>query len=169
MNNVNRKSYNDTGRYKMNQTKYYYRNSEAPKPNKPNHIGTCIIVKLSDKILLEHRADSDVWGLIGGSLELNESFLDGIKRETREEAGIALNDDEIELYKIYDDPSRIIAYPNGNIIRSITVSYLTELNFAPQLKCSEESRELRFFSKSDLFLLNIAKTHEHILKDYLSG
>lgn len=152
----------------MKQAAFYYKDSDAPKPNMPNHIGTCILIEVDEKILLEHRTDCDVWGLIGGALEIDESLLDGIKREVYEETNIALDDEYIEFYGIYDDPSRIIAYPDGNIIRSISVSYIARLDFTPQLKCSEESRELRFFSKNEITSLNIVKTHKHILNDFLS-
>ena len=151
----------------MSRTKFYYRDADAPKPNKPNHIGTCIIIALGEKILLEHRADcDDVWGLIGGALEVNESCLDGIKREVLEETGILLKDEEIEFFKIYDDPTRIIAYPDGNVLRSIAVVYRAKLDFIPPLKCSEESKALRFFQKNEITALNIAKVHQPILQDY---
>jgi len=150
----------------MKQTSFYYNDSDAPKPNKPNHVGTCILIVAKEKILLDHRMDCDFWGLIGGALELDETFLNGIKREVAEETNIILDDEQIKFFKIYDDPSRIIAYPDGNIVRSITISFIAKLNFIPKLKCSEESRELRFFSKDEIDSISIAKTHQQILKDY---
>ncbi len=39
---------------KMIEAKFYYKNENAPKPNKPNHIGVCAIIKYKNKILLEY-------------------------------------------------------------------------------------------------------------------
>ena len=46
----------------MRKAKFYYRDKNAPKPNKPNHIGTCAIISYENKILMEYRTDSDYWG-----------------------------------------------------------------------------------------------------------
>ena len=53
-------------------------------------------------------------------------------------------------------------------MRSISIAFILKLEFVPQLICSEESRELGFFSKKELASLNIAKTHQQIIDDYLS-
>ena len=53
----------------MKRTIFYYKNSDVPKPNKPNHVGTCIVIVSNNEILLDHREDCDAWGLIGGALE----------------------------------------------------------------------------------------------------
>ena len=101
-------------------------------------------------MLLEHRADSERWAIIGGSLKTNESLVDCAIREVREETSINLDKDMVDLFKIYDDPSIIISYPDGNIYRSITVVYYLKLLEQPNLVVSEESRELCFFSQTEL-------------------
>lgn len=116
----------------MKEARFYYNDNLAPKPNKPNHIGTSIIIKYNDKILLEQRCDSNRWAIIGGGLKTNESLEECIIRETFEETGIYLSEDEIRLVKIYDDPSRIASYPDGNVLRVITVVYETELDRLPE-------------------------------------
>ena len=84
-----------------------------------------------------------------------------------EETGLQLNETDYNLYKLYDDPSIIISYPDGNIFRSIMVVYKVTLKEVPTLICSEESKELRFFSKSELKSVKIVETHTPILADYL--
>lgn len=152
----------------MKQAKFYYRDANAPKPNRPNHIGTSVLIQYQDKLLLEHRTDSDTWAIIGGGLKLNESLVQCAIRETFEETGLELREEEMEIYKIYDDPSRIASYPDGNVLRVITVVYRIRLRKLPVLVCSSESRELRFFSKNELFHINIAQTHIPIMEDYLT-
>ena len=55
----------------MRQAQFFYRNDNAPKPNRPNHIGTSVILEYCDKIIMEHRKDSETWALIGGGLGIN--------------------------------------------------------------------------------------------------
>mgnify|MGYP003516565498 FL=1 len=152
----------------MKQAKFYYKNPSAPKPNRPNHIGATILIHYGGKVLLESRKDSDRWAFIGGGLLINETLLECAKRETFEETGIVLADEDIEFCKLYDDPSIIISYPDGNIIRNMMAVYKTNLKQMPDLVCGEESRELRFFSKEDLKGVRIVETHTPILEDYFT-
>ncbi len=150
----------------MGKATFYYKQSNAPAPNKPNHIGSTILINYNGQVLLESRKDSNRWAFIGGGLFLNETLLECVKRETLEETGIILSDEDIKFCKLYDDPSIIIAYPDGNVIRSIMALYTTTLKKMPNLKCSEESTELRFFSKEELKRIKIVETHIPILVDY---
>lgn len=99
---------------------------------------------------------------------LNETLLECVKRETFEETGIILSDEDIEFCKLYDDPSIIIAYPDGNIIRSMMALYEATLKKMPDLRCSEESVELRLFSKEELKNIKIVETYTPILEDYFA-
>ncbi len=58
----------------MKQAQFYYKDESAPQPNRPNHIGSSVLIVLNDKLLLESRTDSDYWSIIGGSLEPNETL-----------------------------------------------------------------------------------------------
>ncbi|MBU1093608.1 MAG: NUDIX domain-containing protein [Firmicutes bacterium] len=150
----------------MKNAIFYYKDNSAPEPNKPNHIGTSIIIKYNNKILLEHRCDSNRWAIIGGGLKIKESLIDCAIRETLEETGINIAEDEIHFFKIYDDPSRIASYPDGNVLRVITVVYETELDHLPDLVCSSESKKIEFFSKDEIREIEIAETHKPIIEDY---
>lgn len=151
----------------MSEAKFYYRNSNAPKPNRPVHVGACAIIKYNGQILLEKRTDSNRWALIGGGLDINESLEHCIIREVAEETGIKIEENSLRFLRICSDPSRIAEYPDGNILRMITVAYIIELNEKHLLVCSEESRELKYFSPEELKGLNIAETHRHIIDDHL--
>lgn len=151
----------------MRKAKFYYGSNDAPKPNKPIHIGTCAIIEFNEKILLEKRADSNCWGLIGGGLKMNESLEQCIIREIREETGLLVQEKALCFLKIYSDRSRIAEYPDGNILRIVTAVYQIELNTEHDLIHSEESQELKYFSLDELEQLNIAETHKHIIVDYV--
>ncbi len=151
----------------MRQAQFFYHNKNAPKPNRPNHIGTSVLIEYRDKLLLEHRTDSETWAIIGGGLKTEESLAECAVREVYEETGIKLRENMLELYGIYDDPSRIASYPDGNVLRVITVVYKVYLAGGLELVCSAESRELRLFDQKELKQVRIAETHIPILQDYL--
>ena len=152
----------------LGNAKFYYKSNNAPKPNCPNHIGATILIFHGGKVLLESRTDSDRWAFIGGGLFLTETLMECIIRETKEETGIELQEQDIVFKKLFDDPSIIIEYPDGNIIRSMMAVYRTELKEAPALQCSEESKELKFFTPDELKTINVVETHIPILEEFFS-
>lgn len=150
----------------MKNTQFYYKNVLAPKPNKPNHIGVSVIIQYDNKILLEHRVDSNRWAIIGGALNIDEDLVSCAIREVYEETGLSLDKNQLRFYKIYDDPSRIAHYPDGNVLRVITVVYYIRLLNCPILITSLESKELKFFSKDEIMHIKIAETHITIIQEY---
>lgn len=151
----------------MGEAKFYYRDVNAPKPNKPIHIGTCAIITYNGKVLLEKRTDSNRWALIGGGLKTDEGLEQCIIREVNEETGVTVQEESLCFMKVYSDPSRIAQYPDGNILRIITFVYLIKLDKNYELIYSEESQELKYFDYEELEELNIAETHRHIIDDFL--
>lgn len=152
----------------MKQAQFFYRDAHVPAPNRPNHIGVSVLIEWQDKLLMEARVDSDVWAIIGGGLHTDETLLECAIREVAEETGITLCEDQLAFVKLYDDPTRIAAYPDGNVLRVITAVYRVVLEQEPVLHCSEESKELRFFAKEELHTLLIANTHIPIVEDDLA-
>jgi ADP-ribose pyrophosphatase YjhB (NUDIX family) len=150
----------------MTIANFYYQNPDAPRPNKPNHIGVAAIIIRGNSVLMELRKDCNRWSLIGGALEIDESLIDCLKRETKEET--ALDIVNIELFGIFSDPSRIIEYPDGNILRSITIAYIVQVEDDDQIKTSEESYMLEFVDIHKLSEFDVVETHNHILQNYLS-
>ena len=151
----------------MGEAKFYYRDNNAPKPNKPIHVGACAIIRYEDRVLLEKRTDSNRWALIGGGLKMDESLERCILREINEETGLEIQEESLSFLRVYSDPTRIAKYPDGNILRIITAVYQIEMNTKHELICSEDSEELKYFNLKELKDLNIAETHRHIITDYL--
>lgn len=58
------------------------------------------------EILLQKRRDNGFWALIGGSMEIGEKFIEVVKREAFEEAGIEI--EELTLFGIYSREDGII-------------------------------------------------------------
>lgn len=150
----------------MPLAKFYYQNPEAPIPEKQT-IGVMAIVKNNGKILLEKRSDNCEWGLIGGSVKQNETFLEAVQREVVEETGLTIHN--FKLIGTFSDPSRIACYPDGNVVRIISILYETEIGNDYNLMVSEESLDLKFFDKNEIMNLQIVATHKHVLESYLSN
>lgn len=149
----------------MRVAEFYYKNPNAPIPNKPNHIGVVAIIRKNDSILMECRSDSHKWSLIGGGLKINESLEDCLIREVKEETRSLIKN--YKLFNIYSDPSRIAKYPDGNILRIITVAFIVRITDFKTMKCSDESENLHFFTKNELINIDIVETHKHIINDFL--
>ena len=150
------------------QAKFYYQNPNAPKPNKPNHIGMTAILINKGKILFERRTDCARGALIGGGLKVDETLKECFSREIKEETGLELQ--APNEYVIYDDPTRIVEYPDGNVLRIITAVFVKEIDIdVEELEVSHESMELKFFDIDDIKTLDIVETHKHIVEDFLNG
>jgi ADP-ribose pyrophosphatase YjhB (NUDIX family) len=150
----------------METAKFYYQNPNAPLPNKPNHIGIVALILLGNSILMENRKDCSRWSLIGGGLEIDESLIDCLKREVKEET--SLNIGSFNLFGIFSDPSRIIKYPDGNTIRSITIAFIVRVDNVTRIKVSDESHFLQFIDIQDLEKIDVVETHKHILNRFLT-
>ncbi|WP_051545322.1 NUDIX domain-containing protein [Butyrivibrio sp. MC2021] len=110
-------------------------------------VGT-IIENEKGEILLQKRKDNGKWGIIGGGMEIGESFEQGARREAREEAGIELG--EMKLSAICNGPDRFITYPNGDICYASCVVFRTKEFFGEIKNDPEEVLEHRFFDKDNV-------------------
>lgn len=139
---------------------------DAPKTTMPAHLGANAILTWNGKLLLEKRADSDIWGLIGGGCKKTETGRQAISREAWEELGVRIPEAFFAKLAVYDNPGRIAAFQDGSIWRMVIVVYGYEFPEEPLLHISRESKELRFFSKEELRNIEIAITHADIVRDW---
>ncbi len=138
---------------------------DAPRPTMPTHLGANAILTFGDKLLLEKRRDSGVWGLIGGGCKKHETGRAAIVREIYEELGVRVSAQQLNKLGVYDNPGRIAAYRDGSIWRMVIVVYGYAFPEAPQLRMSRESVELRFFSREELREVELAVTHADIIEE----
>ena len=139
---------------------------QAPKTTMPAHLGANAILTCKGKLLLEKRRDAEVWGLVGGGCRKTETGREAIAREVWEELGLRIPKDRFEKLAVYDDPGRIAAYRDGSVWRMVIVVYAFDFPEEPAMRISQESRELRFFSRDEIRKLTIAVTHEDIVEDW---
>ncbi len=138
----------------------------APKTTMPAHLGANAIITMRDRLLLERRRDSDTWGLVGGGVKKTEEPVDAMIREIREELGLRVKKEALEKLAVYGEPGRIAAYQDGSIWRMVVVVFALELAEDTPLRISEESRELRFFTREELKDIEIVITHSDIVEDW---
>lgn len=122
-----------------------------------------IIENSKGEILLQKRRDNGLWALIGGSMEIGEKFIETVKREAFEEAGIEIK--ELTLFGIYSGEDRIITYPNGDICCGTGIIFKTTAYSGEIQNNTEEALEHRFFDKTTL-PDNINKYDKQIIIDW---
>ena len=127
-------------------------------------VGCGIIIEVNGRILLQHRTDEDNWCIPGGVMELGESFKQTARRETFEETGLTVND--LELFGIYSGEKCFVEYPNKDKVYSVQIIFITR-SFKGELKQQgNETREHKFFDKTDL-PLNLNPRQEPFIFDWV--
>ena len=89
-----------------------------------------------------------------------------IAREVYEELGLRIRPEAFEKLKVYDDPGRIAAYRDGSVWRMVIVLYGFAFDREPVLRISRESKELRFFRKEEAQTIEIAVTHQDLVREW---
>ncbi len=145
---------------------FYRGDPNAPKTTQGAHLGANVLIICNGKLLLEKRADCDIWGLVGGGVKKTETPLRAISREVYEELGLRIPNEQFRKLAVYGEPGRIAAYQDGSIWRMVIVVYALCLDEEPELKISHESRALQFFSKEELRDVPIVVTHSDIVEDW---
>ncbi len=138
----------------------------APRTTMGAHLGANAIITCNGKLLLEKRRDSDIWGLVGGGVKDHETAPQAMAREIYEELGIRVSKERFRKLAVYGEPGRIAAYCDGSVWRMVIVVFALELDREDNLRISEESRELRFFTKEELKNIEIVITHSDIVEDW---
>ena len=149
----------------MSYVTFYRNDPNAPKTNMPTHLGANAIITYKGKLLLEKRRDSDSWGLPGGGVKKTETGREAIAREIYEELGVRIPKDQFRKLAVYGEPGRIAAYRDGSVWQMVIVVYGYEFSEEPQLRISNESKALRFFSRQEIASIEIPVTHSDIVED----
>lgn len=144
---------------------YYLHDPKAPRPNRPIRFGSAVVIMYNGQILLEKRKDSCHWGIVSGDIHEEETFEDCAVRRTKEETGIVLDRNRVTVCGLYDDPSRIVCFPDGNIYRIVHMAYFAELDKNPVLQIGHTSLQLRFVDPSELEDFDISPVNADIIRE----
>ena len=123
-----------------------------------------IIVNDAGNILLQHRRDNTLWGLPGGSVEIDETAIEALKREVREET--ALKVIETEPMALYCGPRQKFSYPNGDQVQCFAVAFIVRKWEGHPHADGLEGSMVRFFSISEL-PESLVPVHQQTLEDYV--
>ncbi len=121
------------------------------------------VIEKDGKILFQRRSDNGKWGLIGGLLELNETYAEAAVREIREETGLEVQLDA--FLGIYHNHAMVWA--NGDRAHTLGAYYLAHIT-GGTLRLDEESFELKFCGRDEIPPL-FAEDHRAALDAYYRG
>lgn len=145
---------------------YYLHDPFAPAPNHSPRFGAAVVIMADGKVLLEHRKDNFQWGIVSGDIRNTETFRHCAIRKTIEETGIHLKSSQLRDLKLFDDPSRIVSFLEGNIYRVVSVGFYADLFAIPETQCGDDSLELRWVDPLELDQYQIISTHAEILEEF---
>jgi 8-oxo-dGTP pyrophosphatase MutT (NUDIX family) len=131
----------------------HFRDPDAPQPNIPRRIGVIALVERDGALLLQRRADDGDWDFVGGNLEEDETVLDALHREIREETGLEIRN--ATFFGVFSDPARIVTYPDGKSCHLLTLVFRVEPEPGVEPRRSPESLELRFVDRAELTRIDL--------------
>ena len=100
------------------------------------------------QLLLQKRSDTGEWCVPGGALEPLETYVEAAERELLEETGIRVK--KLRLFGLYSGPDREIHYPNGDVVYSLSVIFITDTYEGEISDSDSEVLEHRFFDRKDI-------------------
>jgi ADP-ribose pyrophosphatase YjhB (NUDIX family) len=122
-----------------------------------------VILRNRDEVLLQRRTDLKCWGLPSGSVELNETALQALRREVREETGLEVR--TAEPMALYSGPGQRIRYPDGNEVQAFSVAFIIRDWAGTPKADGVEGSEVRFWPIGAL-PKNLLPIHGETLDDY---
>ncbi len=121
-----------------------------------------LILNHRDEILLQHRNDVEQWGLPAGSVELNETALEALRREVREETDLEIR--SAEPMALYSGPSQRFRYPNGDEIQGFAMAFLIRDWTGTPSADGIEGSDVRFWPMDAL--PSMVEIHARTIEDF---
>jgi ADP-ribose pyrophosphatase YjhB (NUDIX family) len=142
----------------------YLNDPSAPKINRIVPSASTIVTNQEGKILLQRRKDNHLWALPGGAMEIGETIGETAIRETKEETGLEVEIDY--MVGIYTNPRHVVAFSNGEVRQQFSACFACQI-VGGELKISEESTQIGFFSPGEIEHLNMHPSIRLRIRHYL--
>ncbi len=120
-----------------------------------------IIRDAEGRVLLVRRRDNGHWVMPAGSLELGESILDCVKREVREECGLAVA--AATLIAVYSGPRFAFTNSHGGEHQMLALVFRIDEWAGELATATDETTDARFFALDALPTL--PPLYEETLRD----
>lgn len=124
-----------------------------------------IVRNAAGHILLTKRADSGLWGLPAGGMELGETPAGTVVREAKEELGIDVR--PTRLLGVFSGPQYQLKYPDGNEVQVTSVLFECEWVGGSMRPDGVEALDAAFFAATAL--PPMFWVHEDILRRTLAA
>lgn len=95
------------------------------------------------RLMLVRHADSGLWGLIGGAVEVDEGPEEAALRETEEETGLIV--ELTGLVTVLGGPKFRVTYSNGDETAYVTIVYEARVTGGVERTDGDETIELGWF------------------------
>jgi 8-oxo-dGTP pyrophosphatase MutT (NUDIX family) len=142
----------------------YYDDPDAPAPNSLVPAASAVVTNDRGEILMQRRADSGLWALPGGTMDLGETIAQTAVREVREETGL---DVEVSaIVGLYSDPRHVIAYTDGEVRQQFNICFAARL-LGGTLRASHESTDVAWITPDALTNLDVHHTTRLRLEHFL--
>lgn len=115
-----------------------------------------VIFNEDDEILLQLRADFDVWGIPGGLLEPGEDPAEAVVREVLEETGLYVIPERI--IGVYGGKDHLITYPGGDQVAITSITFRCRIGSGSLDTGDDETLALHWF-RFDALPENILPHH----------
>lgn len=126
-----------------------------------------VIYNEKNEILLQHRTDTNNWGMLGGSLNFDETVKEAVAREVQEEAMMRIDVEKLALLGIYANYPFI--YPNGDEAQIIALAFTYPIAKNETFAINDdEGYALAFFNETNLPPL-MNKQTEDVIADFFKN
>lgn len=122
-----------------------------------------LIFNAQGELLLLRRLDMPRWCLPSGSVELEETALEALRREVAEETSLVVL--EVEPMALYSGPTQKFAYLNGDEVHCFSIAFVVRRWQGEPRPDGVEGSELRFFPLSEV-PHDLVPIHKPTIDDY---
>ncbi len=128
-----------------------------------------LVLDERDRLMLVRHADSGLWGLIGGAVEVDERPDEAAIRETEEETGLRV--ELTRLVTTLGGPRFRVTYSNGDETAYVTIVYEARVSGGVQKPDGDEVLALGWFGRNTLGTIALGTIAQATLEElgWLSG